>query len=196
MIRRPPRSTQGVSSAASDVYKRQLLPFFFFSCCSHSCSVGEVLKSALHDLVQEGLLHSLLPFLVSFKEQPPGSADAASATGRVAYHSLFSGKNEKKKNFIINCDYQFVAAAGDDFLEPGSSFLSLNPRHGLVRSSTTNLFQPSSGSSSGISSSSPSSTTAPGGGAGGTTASGGAATAKGDLLLKADSLSIDDEMRT
>ena len=25
MIRRPPRSTQGVSSAASDVYKRQLL---------------------------------------------------------------------------------------------------------------------------------------------------------------------------
>ena len=27
MIRRPPRSTQGVSSAASDVYKRQLLGF-------------------------------------------------------------------------------------------------------------------------------------------------------------------------
>ena len=26
MIRRPPRSTQGVSSAASDVYKRQVLP--------------------------------------------------------------------------------------------------------------------------------------------------------------------------
>ena len=26
MIRRPPRSTQGVSSAASDVYKRQALP--------------------------------------------------------------------------------------------------------------------------------------------------------------------------
>ena len=25
MIRRPPRSTQGVSSAASDVYKRQLI---------------------------------------------------------------------------------------------------------------------------------------------------------------------------
>eukprot|EP00831_Metopus_contortus_P027892 TRINITY_DN23338_c0_g1_i1.p1 TRINITY_DN23338_c0_g1~~TRINITY_DN23338_c0_g1_i1.p1 ORF type:complete len:118 (-),score=24.28 TRINITY_DN23338_c0_g1_i1:105-458(-) len=27
MIRRPPRSTQGVSSAASDVYKRQILEF-------------------------------------------------------------------------------------------------------------------------------------------------------------------------
>eukprot|EP00831_Metopus_contortus_P059326 TRINITY_DN51313_c0_g1_i1.p1 TRINITY_DN51313_c0_g1~~TRINITY_DN51313_c0_g1_i1.p1 ORF type:complete len:158 (+),score=12.61 TRINITY_DN51313_c0_g1_i1:141-614(+) len=43
MVRRPPRSTQGVSSAASDVYKRQLLlcvglphllkfTFFFFLC--------------------------------------------------------------------------------------------------------------------------------------------------------------------
>ncbi|WP_460413824.1 hypothetical protein, partial [Staphylococcus aureus] len=28
MIRRPPRSTQGVSSAASDVYKRQILRFY------------------------------------------------------------------------------------------------------------------------------------------------------------------------
>ena len=30
MIRRPPRSTQGVSSAASDVYKRQPLPYAHF----------------------------------------------------------------------------------------------------------------------------------------------------------------------
>ena len=34
MIRRPPRSTQGVSSAASDVYKRQRLPFESILCAS------------------------------------------------------------------------------------------------------------------------------------------------------------------
>eukprot|EP00831_Metopus_contortus_P028650 TRINITY_DN23744_c0_g1_i1.p1 TRINITY_DN23744_c0_g1~~TRINITY_DN23744_c0_g1_i1.p1 ORF type:complete len:180 (-),score=19.09 TRINITY_DN23744_c0_g1_i1:24-563(-) len=34
MIRRPPRSTQGVSSAASDVYKRQPIEFILNSSCS------------------------------------------------------------------------------------------------------------------------------------------------------------------
>ena len=36
MIRRPPRSTQGVSSAASDVYKRQVLGTRIFGCGSSS----------------------------------------------------------------------------------------------------------------------------------------------------------------
>ncbi|WP_460413976.1 hypothetical protein, partial [Staphylococcus aureus] len=61
MIRRPPRSTQGVSSAASDVYKRQVMPL-----------AAKVLKKAvsythlrahetLSDLVCRLLLEKRLP---------------------------------------------------------------------------------------------------------------------------------------
>ena len=42
MIRRPPRSTQGVSSAASDVYKRQGVG---------SCIMGAINKPALTELL-------------------------------------------------------------------------------------------------------------------------------------------------
>ena len=40
MIRRPPRSTQGVSSAASDVYKRQIA-------CAHQGKIIKVVDGTL-----------------------------------------------------------------------------------------------------------------------------------------------------
>src|SRR5680860_880720 len=42
MIRRPPRSTQSRSSAASDVYKRQLIDLFDFDPKNHRAGVGIV----------------------------------------------------------------------------------------------------------------------------------------------------------
>ena len=54
MIRRPPRSTQGVSSAASDVYKRQAL-------------ADPNLKSAAYGIVLGGFLPLLaVPFLEKY----------------------------------------------------------------------------------------------------------------------------------
>ncbi|GAB5802026.1 hypothetical protein JMUB7516_27350 [Staphylococcus aureus] len=44
MIRRPPRSTQGVSSAASDVYKRQAYTQSVFS--------GRRIEKLLHDSIR------------------------------------------------------------------------------------------------------------------------------------------------
>eukprot|EP00831_Metopus_contortus_P013510 TRINITY_DN15483_c0_g1_i3.p2 TRINITY_DN15483_c0_g1~~TRINITY_DN15483_c0_g1_i3.p2 ORF type:complete len:112 (+),score=27.03 TRINITY_DN15483_c0_g1_i3:72-407(+) len=59
MIRRPPRSTQGVSSAASDVYKRQLL----YGACESFYKEGmgpeelfEVISQALLSCVHRDIL--------------------------------------------------------------------------------------------------------------------------------------------
>ena len=74
--------------------------FRSFSLASRACAVGEVLKSALSDLVSEGLLHSLLPFLVSVKEQQSSAAaghqqqqqfGGSSVAGTIV-PSIFSGK--------------------------------------------------------------------------------------------------------
>eukprot|EP00831_Metopus_contortus_P052313 TRINITY_DN43910_c0_g1_i1.p2 TRINITY_DN43910_c0_g1~~TRINITY_DN43910_c0_g1_i1.p2 ORF type:complete len:137 (-),score=28.26 TRINITY_DN43910_c0_g1_i1:85-495(-) len=61
MIRRPPRSTQGVSSAASDVYKRQV----------HGDSVCILLITLLAGF----LLYYFSGSDFSFKETKPGESD-------------------------------------------------------------------------------------------------------------------------
>eukprot|EP00831_Metopus_contortus_P081750 TRINITY_DN8672_c0_g1_i5.p1 TRINITY_DN8672_c0_g1~~TRINITY_DN8672_c0_g1_i5.p1 ORF type:complete len:130 (+),score=13.43 TRINITY_DN8672_c0_g1_i5:130-519(+) len=61
MIRRPPRSTQGVSSAASDVYKRQSLYFR-----NSSPVVSSPLRARKYIISQMPYILSLQSYLSSF----------------------------------------------------------------------------------------------------------------------------------
>ncbi|WP_460413965.1 hypothetical protein, partial [Staphylococcus aureus] len=65
MIRRPPRSTQGVSSAASDVYKRQSLNLFKFHVQKIKAVSYTHLRAheTLSDLVCRLLLEKRLPII-------------------------------------------------------------------------------------------------------------------------------------
>eukprot|EP00831_Metopus_contortus_P016810 TRINITY_DN17081_c0_g1_i2.p3 TRINITY_DN17081_c0_g1~~TRINITY_DN17081_c0_g1_i2.p3 ORF type:complete len:100 (+),score=40.65 TRINITY_DN17081_c0_g1_i2:123-422(+) len=57
MIRRPPRSTQGVSSAASDVYKRQILNGGeWFKKLGVAGSAGTKVFTILGDINEKGLI--------------------------------------------------------------------------------------------------------------------------------------------
>ncbi|GAB5829764.1 hypothetical protein JMUB7528_28500 [Staphylococcus aureus] len=51
MIRRPPRSTQGVSSAASDVYKRQLVEDYHLKYKTSKNFINKVYKGGFNSLV-------------------------------------------------------------------------------------------------------------------------------------------------
>jgi len=71
MIRRPPRSTHCISSAASDVYKRQYL---YFSSREQADRAGSALRSdGLQVLVRPGATGGWLALAHS---QPPASDDA------------------------------------------------------------------------------------------------------------------------
>ena len=56
MIRRPPRSTQGVSSAASDVYKRQAVVFIVIGSLSIQAADGLITKQITIKLDEAGTL--------------------------------------------------------------------------------------------------------------------------------------------
>eukprot|EP00825_Cyclidium_porcatum_P025912 TRINITY_DN28025_c0_g1_i1.p3 TRINITY_DN28025_c0_g1~~TRINITY_DN28025_c0_g1_i1.p3 ORF type:complete len:177 (+),score=12.17 TRINITY_DN28025_c0_g1_i1:67-597(+) len=62
MIRRPPRSTHCISSAASDVYKRQFQYFPHFSFASFCTSSSPHLHSYVFHLTPSSLLLSLVSF--------------------------------------------------------------------------------------------------------------------------------------
>eukprot|EP00831_Metopus_contortus_P059260 TRINITY_DN5124_c0_g1_i2.p1 TRINITY_DN5124_c0_g1~~TRINITY_DN5124_c0_g1_i2.p1 ORF type:complete len:123 (+),score=35.83 TRINITY_DN5124_c0_g1_i2:89-457(+) len=66
MIRRPPRSTQGVSSAASDVYKRQVHGWAQEKKIEKSfeelCSLPELNQAILVDILEESKKGKLMGF--------------------------------------------------------------------------------------------------------------------------------------
>ena len=73
MIRRPPRSTQSRSSAASDVYKRQGVEFEGFVRSSHGIEgLGRSLTDAGISTVNLGYTHALMN---EWKIVPDGSVN-------------------------------------------------------------------------------------------------------------------------
>src|SRR5450756_3247848 len=66
MIRRPPRSTQSRSSAASDVYKRQVYPYHL-GLCRHTAKTQE---RGVISLVHLPALGEALLFAVGHDERP------------------------------------------------------------------------------------------------------------------------------
>src|SRR5450756_2220089 len=86
MIRRPPRSTQSRSSAASDVYKRQLYHLSAVVGCNLLVALESEAKRLMDEATggEDGLDH-LAPLLTTAMKNLLGSGDPAHAlTGPVA----------------------------------------------------------------------------------------------------------------
>eukprot|EP00831_Metopus_contortus_P028108 TRINITY_DN23455_c0_g1_i2.p2 TRINITY_DN23455_c0_g1~~TRINITY_DN23455_c0_g1_i2.p2 ORF type:complete len:120 (+),score=21.46 TRINITY_DN23455_c0_g1_i2:129-488(+) len=96
MIRRPPRSTQGVSSAASDVYKRQVstqstweaaqeyageidAPFFLVSAKTGSC-VDELFRNLVQKILTQLDLSLTIRNSVKLDKNPKGAFQLTSST--------------------------------------------------------------------------------------------------------------------
>ena len=126
MIRRPPRSTQGVSSAASDVYKRQsfvssealgessILTFYSRSirmrvCTQHQCSFVLrqliVLSSIFHVQATTIPVHRLAPMI---NDRVRTSLQHTSA--RVSTRELSESIYKERANFVLRPIVQHLDA--------------------------------------------------------------------------------------
>ena len=102
MIRRPPRSTQGVSSAASDVYKRQGIydtmqfigPDVSTICTGIAASMAAVLLCAGKEGKRSGLTHSRVMI-----HQPLGGAQGQASDIEITAREI--GKLKKELYEII-----------------------------------------------------------------------------------------------